>query len=112
MGNQRSLYAYQKTRELVQIVDPYSKITNFYYDNLGQLIKKVGTRGEITELAYDENGNTIQEKTPSGQFKHFYYDNLNQLVRKLLPDDDYNFSYDIAHIIFPIPILAFRLQHQ
>jgi RHS repeat-associated protein len=94
-GSQKTQYTYQETGELIQIVDPYSKLTNFYYDNLGQLTKKIGTRGEITELTYDENGNTSSEKTPNGQKKYFYYDNLDQLVRKLLPDDDYNFNYDV-----------------
>jgi YD repeat-containing protein len=94
-GSQKTEYTYEETGALAQTIDPYGRITNYDYDNLGQLIKKVGIKGDVTQLSYDENGNLTKEITPKGQSKFFYYDNLNQLVRKLLPDDVYNFEYDV-----------------
>jgi len=88
-------YEYLPTGELSKIIDPLNNTTLFEYDVLGRLTKKTDSLGKITQLSYDDNGNVTEEIDPNGNTKTFEYDNLDQLTKRILPDNTYEFSYDV-----------------
>ncbi|MBK9293564.1 MAG: hypothetical protein IPM57_03830 [Oligoflexia bacterium] len=88
-------YTYLPGGLLSKITDPNNKLTTFDYDNLNRVVQKTSPLGQKTLMAYDGNGNVVSQKTPNGDVIGFYYDGLNQLVQKTLPDNTYNYAYDI-----------------
>jgi RHS repeat-associated protein len=102
-------YEYLATGELSKIIDPNNNTTNFEYDILGRLIKKTDSLGKVTELAYDKNGNVIQETDPNGNIKTFEYDNLDQLTKRILPDNTYEFDYDVRGNVSQIKNLVSQI---
>ncbi|MFT6603444.1 MAG: YD repeat-containing protein, partial [Bacteriovoracaceae bacterium] len=63
----------------------------------------------MTELAYDKNGNVIQETDPNGNIKTFEYDNLDQLTKRILPDNTYEFDYDVRGNVSQIKNLVSQI---
>ncbi|MBI2522737.1 MAG: PKD domain-containing protein [Bdellovibrio sp.] len=92
---ERTEYTYLTTGELHTIKDPHGKSITFEYNNLGQLISKIDQLGNVTTLGYDVNGNVAQEIDANGNIKKYEYNDIDQLVRKILPDNLYEFSYDV-----------------
>lgn len=91
----KTRYEYLPTGELSKIIYPNLAEVIFEYNSMGRLTKKIDATGMITQLIYDSNGNLVQEIDPSGNIKVFEYNNLDQLVKKLLPDDVYEYSYNV-----------------
>lgn len=88
-------YEYSLTGQLTKIVDPNGKMTSFIYDELDQLVEKHTPDGQVTGLTYDNNGNVIGESDSSGRTISYEYNKINKVTKKILPDDTYQFDYDI-----------------
>ncbi len=88
-------YDYLTSGELSKITDPENNQTIYEYNSLGRLTQKTDPLGMKTQLAYDLNGNVTQEIDPVGNVKTNTYDQMDRLIKKVLPDNVYEFTYDI-----------------
>ncbi|PIR32494.1 MAG: hypothetical protein COV37_19660 [Bdellovibrio sp. CG11_big_fil_rev_8_21_14_0_20_39_38] len=97
--NEATNYSYLATGELSHILDPKNNETFFNYDPMGRLIQKIDPLNRTINLSYDSNGNIAREVDYIGNIKDFEYDSLNRLTKKILPDNLYEFTYDIRNNI-------------
>ncbi|MDZ4660041.1 MAG: RHS repeat-associated core domain-containing protein [Pseudomonadota bacterium] len=94
-------YAYLTTGELEKITDPKGQIVIFSYDEMSRLVRKTDTRGKVWQFNYDAVGNLAQEIDPNSNLKSYEYDAIDKLTKKILPDDLYQYAYDIrGNLIF------------
>lgn len=92
---EKTNYQYSLTGQLIKIIDPNEKVTSFLYNELDQLIQKTTPDNFVTNLEYDSNGNVVNESDSSGRNISYEYNKINKITKKILPDDSYEFSYDI-----------------
>ena len=64
------------------MTDALGHVTNFEYDELGQLLRETDSSGKITAYAYDANRNLASRTDPNGNIVTFTYDALDRLVKK------------------------------
>ncbi|MBL7717064.1 MAG: hypothetical protein JNL01_16485 [Bdellovibrionales bacterium] len=92
--NERTEYTYSFTGKLTQVKDAKANLITYNYNSLDQLEEKVDQLGKVYTYQYDDSGNLNYEKDPNGNIKRFTYNNRNQIESKILPDDQYDFTYD------------------
>jgi RHS repeat-associated protein len=100
LKNQTTEYIYSATGVLQIIKNNLNTTLTYELDALGRAIKKTEFDGGVTEYAYDVNDNLISVKDPKGVIRQLEYDQLNRLIRKVLPDNLFEYSYDVrGHIV-------------
>lgn len=65
-----------------QVFDPSSNLAQTrsrIYDGLNRLFRELGAHGQITEYAYDDQGNVVSVKDPLERITSSQYDALNRL---------------------------------
>jgi RHS repeat-associated protein len=88
-------YFYNENGDLIRILDSKGNITSFEYDKVGQMIKRTSPLNQSIELDYDGNGNVIWEKTPNGHVKINEYDDEDRIIsKKISGGKNYSFGYD------------------
>lgn len=62
-----------------------SRITQFQYNDLDQLIRQVDALGGVVEFRYDAQGNRVALMDPVGNITTWLYDSLNRVVEERDP---------------------------
>lgn len=71
--------------------------TQYEYDNLNRLIKKIDAEGGETTYSYDANGNRLSLTDPVGNTTAWEYDYLNRLTTETNRlEDTRHYAYDLA----------------
>ena len=79
--NGNSIYRDYYSDGLVKTIEnDKAEITQFFYDNYGNLESKVSPEGEVTSYIRDSAGNIIEKTNAKGISTFYTYDNFNRLT--------------------------------
>jgi len=72
---------YDIQNKLVKSTDYNGNVTQYYYDQIGQLIECINSLGESTKYEYSLSGKPTKIITASGNTTSYEYDNIGQLLK-------------------------------
>ena len=78
-------YAYDDVGNLLTETDNEGNVVNYVYDEEGKLISYTNKAGEITGLSYDANGYVASVMEEDGTGTCFTYDEAGSLLREISP---------------------------
>lgn len=78
-------YKYDNIGNLIEIEDALGHRTKCGYDKRGLLTKAVNARGGITRFTSDSYGNLIARTDPTGNKTNFVYDQIGRLIKTIDP---------------------------
>ena len=86
-------YSYNENNELTKIIDSKSNHKDYIYDSLGRLIKvsdyyQYGNRRYYWRFYYDDAGNLIRKLSPENNEIRYNYDESNRIVFSLSQNKD------------------------
>ncbi|MBO0889090.1 RHS repeat protein, partial [Candidatus Bathyarchaeota archaeon] len=90
-------YAYDDAGNLREITNANGKITRYNYDSLNRLTQTVYPDGTLESYTYDSNGNVVSKTERSSVVTSHSYDSLNRLVSTTYhgsPTTSDNYTYD------------------
>ncbi len=76
-------YAYDPAGNLLSATDPFDRVTEYAYDEMGKLVAVDETRGGaggVTRYVYDARRNRVAQQDPEGNLVTFRYDALGRLT--------------------------------
>ena len=80
-----SEFAYDEVGNLISSTDKESKTTTHSYDNLNRLISTTDPLGNTTEYTYDDRNNLLTLKDADENITQFEYDRNNRTIRETRP---------------------------
>jgi RHS repeat-associated protein len=88
-------YYYDEVGNLVRTVNAVSLSTTYNYDDLNRLVSVSYPDNTVESYSYDNDGNVVQKVDRSGLPETYSYDSLNRLIRESLngtPSVDYDYD--------------------
>jgi YD repeat-containing protein len=94
--NVQIVYIYNKVGNRIRVIDPNGYETNFEYDAMNRVTKKIDPLDNTWEYAYDLAGNLVSMTDGNEAVTGFTYDAKNQLglIDYPAPEHDVSFTYD------------------
>jgi RHS repeat-associated protein len=90
-------FAYDDKGNLVSKTDKQEKTTGYVYDSLDRLKKVVDPLTGETQYTYDNRDNLIALRDANLNVTRFEYDKNNRLVKEIRPlGEETNYAYDVA----------------
>ncbi len=90
-------FAYDNKGNLISKTDKEEKITGYVYDSLDRLKKVVDPLTGETQYTYDNRDNLIALRDANNNVTSFEYDKNNRLVKEIRPlGEETNYTYDAA----------------
>ncbi len=90
-------FAYDDKGNLISKTDKEEKITGYVYDSLDRLKKVVDPLTGETQYTYDNRDNLIALRDANNNVTSFEYDKNNRLVKEIWPlGEETNYTYDAA----------------
>ena len=79
-------YRYDEVGNLVRVVDPLGNATSYAYDKLNRRTVRTDALAHTQTTVYDEVGRIVEQIDELGRQTDYDYDNLDRLVQVTQPD--------------------------
>ncbi len=73
-------YRYGLNDMLASVIEPNQAFTNYFYDDLGNLLTTSVGYIDVNSFEYDAAGNVIQKNTANNNITAYSYDSLNRII--------------------------------